>query len=123
VKSVRIAIVSFFCVAALTGCSGAGKKSSDNNDSGKGSDKKSDTKTTSKGGTMPSGEVVWTKTCSVSGDSRTITVSKEGNGCIVSYSKFDSTSNPARSQRGTQYCEEVASRIQNNLSNAGFDCK
>lgn len=64
-----------------------------------------------------------TVTCTLNNDSRTIALNTMDTGCEVVYTKFGESNSVATDSSGTDYCQTVSDRIQNNLENAGFTCK
>ena len=74
--------------------------------------------------TMPTADSIMRTECKLGKDMRVIAIDKNGaNGCLVNYTKNGDSKQVARSQVGHTYCKEVATRIQSNLSNAGFACQ
>ena len=118
-NTAKILLLCLFLGVGLTGCQSASKSEAKSSESEKAQKEASKTENPK----QESGEAMWSKTCKVEGDERKIEVVEKGEGCEVVYTKNGSTTQPASSRRGTAYCEEVATRIQNNLSNAGFECQ
>ncbi|MCB0394443.1 MAG: hypothetical protein KDD25_07780 [Bdellovibrionales bacterium] len=116
-------LVLIWTLVLVAGCETAPKK--DSSESAKAADAKSKMdgakkalKSASAGGTV-SGTV----TCSVGGDERVIEVVENDGGCVLRYTKVGKTTEPASAKNGTDYCNSVASKIQDNLKIAGFTCK
>ncbi len=62
-------------------------------------------------------------TCTLGGDTRTIAVKTEGEGCEVIYTKFNEPASIASGSKGSEHCTTVANRVRDNLQNAGFKCE
>lgn len=61
-------------------------------------------------------------TCSLGKDNRTIGIEKNGNSCIVKYTKAGNTTEPARAKSDLNYCQKKANQIKTNLEKYGFKC-
>lgn len=63
-------------------------------------------------------------TCTLGEDTRKIWVDKleNGTGCVVKYEKSGDVQDVATAEHDMNHCEEVKTRIANNLGNAGFNC-
>lgn len=64
-----------------------------------------------------------TVNCTLNSDTRIIAINTMDTGCEVIYTKFGEANSVATDSAGTDYCQTVSDRIQNNLENAGFGCK
>jgi hypothetical protein len=64
-----------------------------------------------------------TAKCTNSGDVRTIEIKADGKGCQVLYTKFGTENSVASSSFGTEHCEKVLTKIEDNLTKAGFKCE
>lgn len=63
-------------------------------------------------------------TCKSGDDVRKVAiVDREGGGCGVQYDKFGNSEEVAHAVHVLSYCEEVYTRIQTNLTGAGFTCE
>ena len=55
-------------------------------------------------------------------DERRIEVVSVGSGCAVKYTKQGSENEVAKATVDSSYCENVKTKIENNLTGAGFKC-
>ncbi len=60
--------------------------------------------------------------CTSGEDTRTIQITNNDAGCQVVYNKFGADSEVANAANDMSYCDNVSSKIQGNLSAAGFAC-
>ncbi len=61
--------------------------------------------------------------CKSGSDTRSLEVIAKDGGCELAYTKFDQTTTPATSGKGTAHCETVKEKIKGNLENSGFKCE
>tara|TARA_Y100000817_G_scaffold302724_1_gene283947 strand:- start:981 stop:1319 length:339 start_codon:yes stop_codon:yes gene_type:complete len=111
-KTLAIAIIALLVVA----CSPASKKESSE-------DTTAPAKAAENVKKAPQSNTNGGTTCTVDSDTRTIEVKSINSGCEVSYTKQGKTSAVASSTNGTSHCENVKTRMVNNLTSAGFTCK
>lgn len=62
-------------------------------------------------------------TCKSGSESRTIEVAGVNGGCETRYTKAGETKTVANAKSGTDYCEQVSSKIKGNLETAGYKCE
>ncbi len=73
---------------------------------------------------MQKGDASSSYTCTLNGDTRTISVlNNSTGGCTVEYTKFDNTQNVANAANDISYCENVVNKIKGNLESANFACQ
>ena len=90
-------------------------------------DAKKGTKTTKKttqkvepksGESSSAGDVV----CTTGDIKRTLHVTQSSEHCSVEYTKDGSTQEIASGAPNSSFCDEIVSRVKNNLSSAGYQC-
>jgi hypothetical protein len=62
-------------------------------------------------------------TCTHNSEKRTIAVQAKDSGCEVMYTKMGETKSIATAAHGDKYCQGVVSKIQKNLTGAGYSCQ
>lgn len=121
--------VATIALAFALGCSSSKKKTDAAATEAKAAETKvtktttTKTKTKTKTTTTESTDWAGTVTCTIKGDKRTIAIENEDGTCKVMYNKMGETKEVATGAKGSNHCETVATRIQNNLGKAGFTCK
>lgn len=61
--------------------------------------------------------------CKNTEDSRVLEIEKKSPvGCTLLYSKNGKSSEIASSKKGTNHCERIRSKVEENLKNGGFEC-
>lgn len=109
-------IVLTLSIAAFTGCSGTAKR-----DEAPKAPPPANTETAAvPANPGPSRSSI---ICKRAGETRTLHIDKlQPKGCKLLYSNHSATEPVASSVHGTDHCDKVSARIQDNISKIGFNC-
>ena len=61
--------------------------------------------------------------CVKGSDKRHVKVVSVGAGCATQYTKHGATEDKATAVKGTQWCEDVAKKIEKHLTASGYKCE
>ena len=60
--------------------------------------------------------------CRLNEDQRTIALMPKGDGCEVIYTKMGQAKMIASDAKGTKHCDDVVTKIEKHLTDAGYTC-